>query len=130
MPRTLVSLCALLLFAVGCRGKNEAQAVGKYSTGESCIEVTLRVNSDHTFLQKVTAKKIEINRLSGAWSLDKKTGFIHFKPFLDFLSDFHGREVGGFSAPVEGLGSTVELGPVMVKCPDSLGEMNYVKTGF
>jgi hypothetical protein len=123
-------VCLLISFSAGCQIRNDAKVVGKYSTGRSCIEVTLLVKPDHTFLQKVTANDVEINRQSGTWRLNKKTDFVEFTPFLDFLDDDHGREVSVFSSPAEGIGAAVELGPVMVKCPDSLHKMNYVKVGF
>jgi hypothetical protein len=130
-PLAILPMLAMVLMStVSCRGSRESQVVGKYTMGSSCIEVTLLVKPDHTFLQMVTANKQETNRLSGTWSFDARTGSLTFKPFLDFLKDSRGMQVGSFSGPVEGVVSTRELGPVMVKCADSMSETSYAKVDF
>ncbi len=50
-----------------------------------------------------------------------------FEPFLDFLNDAQGRQVGGASFPPEGIGKVIEMGPIIVKCPDSDHELYYAK---
>jgi hypothetical protein len=85
------------------------------------------VNPDHSFVQSAETRTGETNKLTGRWSVDKKDKMVTFEPFLDFLKDAQGRRVGGASFPPELMGWVIEMGPVIVKCPDSDHQIDYVK---
>jgi hypothetical protein len=89
--------------------------------------ITLVVNPDHSFVQSAQTRTGGTNRLTGKWSVDKKDQTITFEPFLDFLNDAQGRQVGGASFPPEILGLGIRMGPIIVKCPDSDHQIDYVK---
>jgi len=91
------------------------------------VTITLTVNPDHSFVQNAQTRTGETNRLTGTWSVDKIDKMMTFKPFLDFLNDTHGRQMGFASFPPEMMGPAIEMGPVIVKCPDSDHQINYIK---
>jgi hypothetical protein len=122
-----VFISTLLLVCSGCNTVNESRLVGTYRADGSCVNIMLVVNPDHSFVQSAEARSGEINRVTARWSVDKKDGMITFEPFLDFLNDTHGKQVGGASFPPESMGLFVRLGPVIVKCPDSDHQIDYVK---
>jgi hypothetical protein len=117
----------LILLSSGCRTANESRLVGIYRANGSCVVITLVVNPDHSFIQSTQTRKGETNQLTGRWSVDKKDRMITFEPFLDFLNDDHGRRLGSASFPPEVFGSVIEMGPIIVKCPDSDHEIYYSK---
>jgi hypothetical protein len=118
---------ALALVCLGCSTVNESRLVGTYRADGSCVTITLVVNSDHSFVQSAETRSGEINRVTGRWNVGEKDRTINFEPFLDFINDRHGRQVGGASFPPESMGLFVRLGPVVVKCPDSNRQIDYVK---
>ena len=126
MSRAL-SISTLVFLCLGCRTANESRLVGTYRANASCVTITLVVNKDHSFVQSAQARSGETNRLTGRWSLDKKDKMMTFEPFLDFLNDDHGRQLGFASFSPELMGLVTEMGPVIVKCPDSDHQINYVK---
>ena len=69
----------------------------------------------------------ETNRLTGRWSVDKAEKTVRFEPFLEFLEEGLGRQISGFSSPVEMLPRGITMGPEIVKCPDSNHEIDYIK---
>ena len=91
------------------------------------MTITLVVNPDHSFVQSARAAAGETNRLTGRWSVDNKDKTMTFEPFLDFLNDEHGKRLGFASFPPEVIWPAIEMGPVVVKCPDSYHEIRYVK---
>lgn len=117
----------LVLVFLACSVVNESRLVGTYRADGSCVNITLVVNPDHSFVQSAQTPAGETNRLTGRWNVDKKDKIMTFEPFLDFLNDTHGRQVGFASFPPEGMGWVVEMGPVIVKCPDSDHKIDYVK---
>ena len=117
----------LLLSCLACRTTNESRLVGTYRADASCVIVTLVVKQDHSFEQIVETHESATNRLTGKWSVDRENGYMDFEPFLDFLNDAQGRQVGGASFPPEGIGKVIEMGPIIVKCPDSDHELYYAK---
>lgn len=118
---------SLVLVCLGCSTVNESRLVGTYRADGSCVTITLSVNPDHSFVQNAETRTGETNRLTGRWSVDKRRKYIDFEPFLDFLNDDHGRQVGGASFPPQVMGLGIELGPVIVKCPDSNHQIDYIK---
>lgn len=118
---------APIVLCLGCRTVNEVRLVGTYHAYASCVDVRLVVNPDHSFVQTAWIRGASENELSGSWSIDKKDRTITFKPFLDFLNDDHGRQLGFASFSPEVFGTVLELGPIIVKCPDSDHEINYSK---
>jgi hypothetical protein len=116
---------ALVLLCTGCRVTSERLIVGTYRAEAPCETITLVVNRDYSFVQSVRTHTGEINRLSGKWSSDKYG--VTFKPFLDFLDNGQGsqRAFAGFLPEVMPRGIT--MGPIIVKCPDSDHEIDYVK---
>ena len=117
----------LVLICLGCNTVNESRLVGTYRADGSCVTITLVINSDRSFVQSAKTSTGETNRLTGRWSVDKKDKTMTFQPFLDFMNDTHGRQIGFASFPPEMMGWTIEMGPVIVKCPDSDHEIDYVK---
>jgi hypothetical protein len=126
MTRSLL-ISALLFVSLGCSTVNESRLVGKYSANGSCVNITLVVNADHSFVQTAETRDSATGQLRGAWSIDKKTKTMTFQPFLDFLNDDHGRQLGFTSFTPEMMGMVVEMGPVIVECPDSQHKIDYVK---
>jgi|HubBroStandDraft_1064217.scaffolds.fasta_scaffold410972_2 hypothetical protein len=122
-----LSISTFVFLCLGCRSANESRLIGTYRADTSCMTVTLVVNKDHSFVQSAQARSGETNRLTGKWSLDKKDKMMTFKPFLDFLNDDHGRRLTFASFSPELMGLVTEMGPVIVKCPDSDRQINYVK---
>ena len=72
-------------------------------------------------------KSGEANQLSGKWRVDRNYRTVRFEPFLDFLDDTRGRQIANddFSADVMPRG--ISMGPIIVKCPDSSHEVDYIK---
>jgi hypothetical protein len=123
----VVCASCISLLVLACRTTNESRLVGTYRVDASCVTVSLVVNQDHSFVQRVETRDGETNRLTGKWSVDKKNGYIDFEPFLDFLNDAHGRQLGFASYPPEIIGTVIEIGPVILKCPDSDHELYYAR---
>ena len=117
----------LILVCLACNTVNESRLIGTYRADSSCVTITLAVNPDHSFVQSVQTHTGGTNQLAGKWSVDKKDETITLEPFLDFLNDTQGRQVGGASFSPEMLGLGVRMGPIIVKCPDSVHEIDYVK---
>jgi hypothetical protein len=115
------------MLLLACRTTNESRLVGTYRADASCVKVTLVVNQDHSFEQRVEAHDGATNQLTGKWSVDKENGYMNFEPFLDFLKDARGKQVRGASFSPEGIGTAIEMGPIIVKCADSDHELYYAK---
>lgn len=120
-------ISTLLLVCLGCNTVNESRLVGTYRADGLCVAITLTVNPDHSFVQSAETRTGEKNRLTGKWSVDKKDKTVTFEPFLDFLNDTQGKQVGGASFPPETTGLGIKMGPVIVRCPDSDHEVDYLK---
>ena len=126
LRRTLL-VSALMLTCSGCRVTSERFIVGTYRAEAPCATITLQVNHDHSFVQSIRTHSGETNRLTGRWSVDKAEKTVQFEPFLEFLEEGLGRQISGFSSPVEMLPRGITIGPEIVKCPDSKHEIDYVK---
>jgi hypothetical protein len=121
----LVFTLALVCFA--CSTVDESRLVGTYSADASCVAVSLTLQPDHSFVQIAGTRTDETNRIKGTWSVDKKDKTVTFRPFLDFLSDSHGKQIGFASFSPEAVGWVIRMGPVIVKCSDSDHKIDYVK---
>jgi hypothetical protein len=117
----------LVLVCLACTTVKESRLVGTYRADGLCVAITLMVNPDHSFVQSAETRTGETNRLTGTWSVDKKDKTITFDPFLDFLNDTRGKQVGGASFTPEMTGLGIKMGPVIVKCPDSDHQVDYLK---
>jgi hypothetical protein len=119
----------------GCHVTSEQLIAGTYRAESPCATIILEVNRDHSFVQSVRTRSSEIKQLKGKWRIRQweadhqgvKT--VDFEPFLDFREDWHGREGGqgetGFRP--EWWPRGVLMGPIIMKCPDSAYEIDYVK---
>ena len=125
--RRALLLSVLIFGCSGCRVTSERFIVGTYRAEAPCVTITLEVNRDHSFVQSVRTHSGEANKLVGRWSVDTSERLLNFEPFLDFLDDSRGRQVGGMSSPVELLPRGITIGPEIVKCPDSTHEIDYIK---
>jgi len=117
----------LSFLSLGCHTVNESKLIGTWRAEASCVTITLVVNPDHSFVQSVRTHTDEINRLTGRWSLDRRDKMMTFRPFLDFLNDRNGRQMGFASFPPVVMGPVIEMGSIIVKCPDSDHQIDYVK---
>jgi len=121
-------LTSTLIFScLGCRVTSERAIAGTYKAEAPCETITLVVNSDHTFVQSVHTSIGEVRRLSGRWSMDRRGGGLTFVPFLDFLNDGAGRQTRGAGFWPESLPRGLTMGPIIVKCPDSQHQIDYIK---
>jgi hypothetical protein len=125
---TRAALASTLVFVfIGCSTVNESRLIGTYHGDGSCVTITLVVNADHSFVQQVQTRAGETNELAGRWKVDRKDKSITFEPFLDFLNDARGRQIGFSTLSPEVMGWMIKMGPVIVKCPDSNHQIDYVK---
>jgi hypothetical protein len=115
----------VVFYCVACHVTSERLVVGTYRAKAPCATITLVVNRDYSFAQTVHTNTGETNQLSGKWSMDKSG--VTFQPFLDFLNDDHGRQLGFASFPPEVMPRGITMGPIIVKCPDSDHQIDYVK---
>jgi hypothetical protein len=122
-----VFVSALTLVCLACDTVDESRLAGTYRADGSCVTITLVVNADHSFVQSAETRAGETNRITGTWSVDKKDKTITFRPFLDFLNDMHGKQVGWASFPPVAMGLFIQMGPVIVKCLDSDRKIDYAK---
>jgi hypothetical protein len=113
--------------SLGCVVTREESIIGTYLARTPCSTTTLTVNIDHTFVQSVRTLSGQVNEIDGKWTLDATTGWMDFKPFLDFSQTALGRRGHGFLARVEHLPKGLTMGPMDVACLDSLHEADYVK---
>jgi len=122
-----VSVSTLIVVCLACTTTSEPRLVGTYRADGQCVAITLVLNPDHSFVQTAQTQTGKANRLTGKWRVDKKGNTIDFQPFLDFLNNMQGRQVGGATFPAETMGLFVRIGPVIVRCPDSDHQIDYVK---
>jgi len=101
--------------------------VGPYKAEAPCVTVDLVLNKDHYFTETVRTKAGETRRLNGHWRFDKTYNDIEFKPFLNFLEDNRGYQISRFVSGIEALPKGIVMGPIIVKCPDSSHEIDFVK---
>jgi hypothetical protein len=120
-------ISALVVAFCGCHVTSERFVVGTYRAEAPCETVTLVLNRDHSFVQSVRTKVGETNRLTGRWTVDGRTAWVDFQPFLDFREDVHGIQVGGASYVAEVMPRGITMGPIIVKCPDSDHMIDYIK---
>jgi hypothetical protein len=127
-------LPSLMLCGTGCHVTNERAIVGTYKAETSCVTINLTLGSDHSFAQKVKTTSGETRELTGKWSIDRWKAepnpitTVDFDTFLDFSKDYHGvGGPGGTGFRPERLPQGITMGPIIVKCPDSDHEVNYVK---
>lgn len=106
---------------------NESSLVGIYHAETSCLAITLIVKADHSFVQSVRMKDGGAKQLSGNWSVERGGKWLVLKPFLDFTTNTQGTEAKSISLPPEAIGPVIEMGPVIIKCPDTTHEVNYSK---
>jgi hypothetical protein len=125
---TRAALVSTLVFVcLACRTVNESRLIGTYRGDGSCVTITLAVKPDHSFVQQVQTRKGETNELAGRWKLDKEDRSMTFEPFLDFLNDTRGRQVEFSTFTPETMGWMIKMGPLIVKCPDSNHQIDFVK---
>jgi hypothetical protein len=126
MKRVLLAF-VFVFPCLGCPVTSERFIAGTYRAEAPCGTITLVVNRDHSFVQSVQMKSGDANQLSGKWHVERNYRTVRFEPFLDFLDDTRGRQQRerGFSADVMPRG--ISMGPIIVKCPDSSHEIDYVK---
>lgn len=125
--RELLLVCPLIFSCLGCRVTSERWIVGTYRAKSPCVTITLVVNRDHSFVQTVLTNSGGTNQVVGKWTVNSKTAWVDFKPFLDFRNDAHGRQVGGASFIADAMPKGIAMGPIIVQCPDSGYEIDYVK---
>lgn len=106
---------------------SEQTIVGTYRAEAPCATITLIVNRDHSFVQSVRTNSGEANQLSGKWSVDKAHKTVDFEPSLDFIDDDRGRRIRGSIFVPELMPRGLTMGPIIVKCPDSPHQIDYVK---
>ena len=123
----LAVLVFALIVSCGCHVTSERLIVGSYRAEAPCETITLVLSLDHSFVQSVRAKSGDTNQLTGKWAMDGRGAWVDFQPFLDFREDGHGREVGGASFVADMMPRGISMGPVIVKCPGSDHEIDYVK---
>jgi hypothetical protein len=126
--RQAILISALIFSCLGCQVTSERSIVGTYRAEAPCETIILELNRDHTFIQSVRTHSGEINRLKGRWWLDKSDNIVMFDHFLDFLNDGRGdRGGGGTGFKAERMPRGITMGPIIVKCPDSDHEIDYIK---
>jgi len=134
--RMMFLLFVLIISCSGCHVTSERFIVGTYRAEAPCVEVTLVLNRDHSFVQSARTTSGETKQLIGKWSINQwnvdhqmvKT--VDFDSFLDFSQDHHGRlgGPGGTGFRPERWPRGVLMGPIIVKCPDSSSyKIDYVK---
>jgi hypothetical protein len=106
---------------------SESRIAGVYRAKAPCVTITLALNQNHTFLQSAQTTSGETTQLAGTWSLDSKFQTVVLKPFLDFSDDTHGRKVTFGSYKPERWPRGILMGPIIVRCPESSDEIDYVK---
>ena len=124
--RTVFVALALQVF-IGCSSLNERQLIGTYKAEVSCVTISLVLRQDFSFTQTVRTSTGGFNELEGTWSLDRKTNSLSFTPFLDFIDNTSGKRVRSSIFSPERIAISIALGPIIVKCPDSNAEVNYIK---
>jgi hypothetical protein len=65
-------VCTLVLVCLGRNTVDDRRLIGTYRADGSCVDITLVINSDHSFVQSAETRTGETNRLTGRWSVDKK----------------------------------------------------------
>jgi hypothetical protein len=120
----VVLVCALPL--LGCFATNDASVTGTYTAAAPCVTITLVVNKDHSFLQTIRETPGKTYQRSGRWRLDHGGSF-----FFESNADQSLRGIYKVGFPPDG---TVErwprgklLGPIIVTCPDSAHEIDYIQ---
>jgi hypothetical protein len=116
---------ALTLLSLACHVTSERFIVGTYRAETSCETIVLAVNQDHSFVQSVHTRTTEINRRSGKWSSDNYG--VTFRPFLDFLNEGKGSQLEFASFSPEVMPRGITMGPMIVKCPDAIHQIDYIK---
>jgi hypothetical protein len=124
--KTVLLAFALACFCVACHVTNERFIAGTYRAESPCSDITLVVNRDRSFTQSVHTRTGGASQISGRWTIDEK-GWITFKPFLDFLNDDQGRQLEAALFRPEILPRGITMGPVVIKCPDSDHQIDYIK---
>jgi hypothetical protein len=117
----------LFLLTSACVVTHDEDIAGTYIAKTPCATITLAVSVDHTFVQRVRTFSGETNELRGKWAVDVNTGWTSFEPFLGFSRSERGERGTGYSAKVERLPEGLTMGPMIITCPDSAHEVNYVK---
>jgi hypothetical protein len=127
LRRLTATLVLVVAFGIwfGCRATSERSIVGTFEAQSPCNTVTLQVSKGHTFVQSVSTSLGPAKHISGTWEL--KHGTVYFRPFLDFATTVEGEQRNGASFEVERGPFTTTMGPIIVKCPDSSHELDYVK---
>jgi hypothetical protein len=125
--RCALTISTLIFACLACRVTTERFLVGTFRAEAPCETVTLVLNRDHSFVQSVRTKIGETNQLTGKWTVDRRTAWVDFEPFLDFREDVHGRQVRGANYIPEVMPRGITMGPIIVKCPDSDHEIDYIK---
>lgn len=121
-----IALVAVAGSCIACYTTSDRFIVGTYKAESPCSNITLIVNRDHSFAQRVQTRDGKANSISGVWVVDAK-GWITFKPFLDFLNNTQGQQLEAAIFRAELLPKGITLGPFVIKCPDSDHQIDYVK---
>jgi len=95
------------------------------------VTITLVMNEDHSFVQSVRTTSGDSKQITGRWKIEESrqgVKTVDFDSFLDFSNDFRGSQVGeGTGFWPERFPRGILMGPIIVKCPDSSHEIDYVK---
>jgi len=122
----------IALGLTGCGPVSESRLKGEYHAETPCAKISLILNSDHSFVQSLQTADGGRKHVTGTWRADNRSDEglstrVNFDlAFLDLVNDSRGRVVGGASLVAERVGLSVHIGPVIVACPDSAYEINYV----
>lgn len=123
----ILVLSSIVLANIACTVTNERRIVGTYRAECPCVSITLILNRDQSFVQRVRPASGETKELGGKWFVRDK--IVHFTPFFDFSQDYRGINSGvgetGFIPELWPRGMT--MGPIVVQCPESAYELDYVK---
>jgi hypothetical protein len=116
-----------VLSTSACFVLSETSVVGTYTARAPCGTATLEIKRDHSFLQTVRGASGEQYTRSGLWTLNG-TGVMSFSVTTDHST---GANVCKVDVPpitrVERWPRGKTIGPIVVICPDSPHEVDYVQ---
>lgn len=107
-----------------CVAEDEKSVFGKYVAATPCGNSTLTLRSDHSFIQEEHANNI-FRKRSGQWRLSHQ--WVIFKVDVDDATDRTSFIPIPGAARVERLPKGFTMGPLIINCPDSAHEFDYVK---
>ena len=111
---------------VGCQVTQERSIIGTYRAEAPCVTITLALKQDHMFMQSAQTASGGRNELVGKWYLGPDHDLI-LKPALGFSHSALGEKRDLSGGPVDRTPRGVAFGPIIVACPDSSHEVDYIK---